>query len=68
MKTLSQQLNEVYGHYPKAIEGMVDHLKRERYQAAMIGENTDDTLTRVYKQAGYIEALNDVLSWFRDLK
>ena len=62
---ISKHLSEIYSKYPQAIEGMIAELARLRAEESLIGETTDDTLTRTYKQAGYVEALKDVHNWFK---
>ena len=63
-KTLSATLNEIFQKYPHAISNMIEHLRLKQEEAHLIGETTDETLQRVYKQAGYKEALKEIKSWF----
>lgn len=62
--TTSKALSEMYSHYPRAIEDMLEVLAKKRAEDPLIGENTDETLQRVYKHAGYMEALKDIHNWF----
>lgn len=60
----SKALLEIYSRYPAAIEDMLEVLAKKRSSESFIGENVDDTLQRVYKHAGYLEALQDIHNWF----
>ena len=65
-KTLSQTLFEIYQKYPRAIDEMFLHLMTKNSEKALIGETSDETLQRVYKQTGYREALDEIKSWFEN--
>lgn len=64
-KPLDRQIKEIYERYPSAVDYLVDFLHKRRSQSGLIGENQDETLIRVYKQAGYFECLQDILKFFR---
>ena len=58
-------LKEIYSRYAKGVDEIMTYLWAKRTEEQLIGESTDETLQRVYKQAGYGEALEDILNLFR---
>lgn len=62
---LVKTIHEIYVHYMPFIEDMIKFLEDEKNQEPLVGDSNDSTLRKVYGREGYMQALRDVLDFFR---
>lgn len=62
---LIKTIHEIYVHYMPFIEDMINFLEKEKNSEPLVGETSDNTLKKVYGREGYLQALRDVLDFFK---